>query len=278
MRHPLRLALAGAALSALAAALLLHFVPGLLNHLWGGAAVAACGGLVAGFLLAAWQIVRPVDADAQLVRREARRLVRLRRAVAAGRAGAGPEARRARVLPPLAASVRRTHGVADPDAAELLQGLHEVLVLAVADPADRLAPLPDELRGWCAARRRPVVVPAVATATEAAAVALRDVLDDLPGGYRALWQAHADPLTREAAGATAFAHLTALARILREVKGPGFSSLRHPGEPQIWDALHSVHRIFGALLLMSAGATDVGLRPDQVDDLARERRAGLLRR
>jgi hypothetical protein len=180
---------------------------------------------------------------------------------------------------PLAASVGRMRGVAGHDDAELLQGLREAVVLAVADPADALAPLPRELRGWVAARRRraPVAVADGPTA-EAAAEALRDVLDDLPGAYRALWQAHADPITREAAGATAFAHLAALARILREVKGPGFSSLRFPGEPRIWDALHSVHAIFGALVLVSAGAADAGLRPDQVDDLARSRRAGLLRR
>jgi hypothetical protein len=280
MRHPFPLAMACAALSVLAGVLVTHVAPATLDHPAGRAALVGCGLLAAGFVLAGRQAARgPAGRDEDRTRRESRRLIRLRRQLAAGRAGASLETRRARVMGPLAASVQRARDVAGRDDVELLHALQESVVLAVADPGDELAPLPGELRGWVLARRRraPVMVADVESA-EAAAEALRDVLDDLPGAYRALWQAHADPLTREAAGAAAFAHLTALARILREVKGRGFSSLRFPGEPQIWDALHSVHTIFGALVLVSAGAGDAGLRPDQVDALASSRRAGLLRR
>jgi hypothetical protein len=174
---------------------------------------------------------------------------------------------------------------------ELLQGLSEAYALLVADAADPLIPCREDLARWtadpellgwlhhiCGAVPEDVLAWArqaraqleprdagPARAAEVGRILLAEVRQ-APGGYRVLADAYADPGTQAIAREAAGDRLVALARTLRDLKGPSCRLTQFDGQG-IWARFAVLHQVFASLALMAHGEHAVGmlLTPDELD-------------
>jgi hypothetical protein len=184
-----------------------------------------------------------------------------------------------------------------PDAAqadvgvEYLQGLSEGLALLAQDAGDPLIPDQEDLARWtadpqllrwlqCTSGAVPGDVLAWADAAEdqlltpcagvertvRADRVLRAELLELPIGYRALADAYAGPRTRAVASEAAWDRLVALARTLRELKGPSCRLIQFDARA-VRSAFAVLHQVFASLALIAHGAEPARmlLAPDAVD-------------
>lgn len=174
---------------------------------------------------------------------------------------------------------------------EYLQGLSEGLALLAQDVGDPLIPdhedvarwtadpqllrwlqctgggVPGDVLAWADAAGDRLLTPA-ASAWRTAAVegALRTELRALSAGYRALTEAYAKPRTRAVASEAAWGRLVALARTLRELKGPSYRLIQFDVRT-VRSAFVVLHQGFASLALIAQGEEPVRmlLTPDAVD-------------
>jgi hypothetical protein len=174
---------------------------------------------------------------------------------------------------------------------EYLQGLSEGLALLAQDAGDPLIPghvdvarwtadpqllrwlqctsggVPGDVLAWAGAAEDWLQTPA-ASARRTAAVegALRAELLALPVAYRALAGAYARPRTRAVASEAAWDRLVALARRLRELKGPSCRLIQFEVRA-VRSAFAVLHQVFASLALIAQGEEPVRmlLAPDAVD-------------
>jgi hypothetical protein len=163
---------------------------------------------------------------------------------------------------------------------EYLQGLQEGLALLAQDAGDPLIPDREDLARWTAdprllawlqrtsggvppdvlawaddAHARLAPPRAGPDRTSAAERVLRAELAGLPSRYAALAKAYAAPRTRAVAAEAAWARLVALARTLRELKGPSCRLSQFDdddGGGVARAALVVLHQVFASLALMVA--------------------------
>jgi hypothetical protein len=168
---------------------------------------------------------------------------------------------------------------------EYLQGLQEGLALLAQDAQDPLIPDRSDLARWTAdpqllvwLQRTSGGVPpdVLAWADDAhehlgppgpeaercarAERVVRAELAGLPSRYAALARAHAAPRTRAVAAEAAWGRLVALARTLRELKGPSCRLAQFGDDGVTRPALVVLHQVFASLALMvAAGQEPAGL-------------------
>jgi hypothetical protein len=175
---------------------------------------------------------------------------------------------------------------------DYLQGVSEGLALLAQDAGDPLIPdqedlarwtadpqmlrwlqstsggVPDDVLTWADGAGHAALIPADAGPERTAEVerALRAELRALPGGYRALAGAYAEPRTRAVASEAAWELLVALARTLRRLKGPSCRLIQFDCRT-VRAAFAVLHQVFASMALIAQGVQPARLllAPDAVD-------------